>query len=69
MPLTEAFATDSIKDRQWRGFIRKSRLIDIPEDFVEIIEGISTFLGPVAKGLSSGQAFSGVWKSPGPWSS
>ena len=69
IPLTEAFATDSIKVRQWRGFIRKSRLIDIPEDFVEIIEGISTFLGPIAKGLSSVHAFKGVWKAPGPWAS
>lgn len=68
-PLTDTFASDATKAKQWQGFIRKSRLTDVPEDFGEIIKDIATFLGPVAKRLSAGHPFRDFWKAPGPWSS
>lgn len=67
-PLTGTFASDDTKARQWNGFLRKSRLTGVPEDFRKIIEDVSTFLGPVAISLSSDHTFRGLWKAPGPWS-
>jgi predicted nucleotidyltransferase component of viral defense system len=68
-PLTATFASDDTKAKQWQGFLRKSRLTGVPEDFKKIIEDVSTFLRPVANSLSTGQTFRYVWKAPGPWSS
>jgi hypothetical protein len=49
--LRNSFAEDPAKVAQWRGFIRKSRLTNVPQDFREVIETIAVFLGPVAKTL------------------
>ncbi len=68
-PLTDTFASDATKVKQWQGFLRKSRLTDVPEDFGKIIKDIATFLGPIAESLAAGHAFKGIWKTPGPWSS
>lgn len=67
--LTEVFAKDASKAVQWRGFIRKNRLANIPRSFEEIIEAIAAFIGPIAKSLAAGRPFRYTWKAPGPWSS
>jgi len=68
-PLTDTFASDVTKVKQWQGFIRKNRLTDVPEDFGKIIKDLATFLGPIAISLAAGHAFKRIWKAPGPWSS
>jgi len=65
--LTNAFAKDTTKATQWRGFLRKNRLVDVPQNLVEVTTGIATFLGPVAKNLAEGRIFKSTWKAPGPW--
>ncbi|MFX8685086.1 nucleotidyl transferase AbiEii/AbiGii toxin family protein, partial [Acinetobacter baumannii] len=35
--LTAAFANDSTKQSQWRGFLRKSRLTEAPQDLNDVI--------------------------------
>jgi len=65
--LTNSFAEDPAKVAQWRGFIRKSRLTNVPQDFGEVIETIGVFLGPVAKTLAAEKPFKAIWRSPGPW--
>jgi hypothetical protein len=65
--LTKAFAEDSAKAAQWRGFVRKSRLTDVPKNLTEVVTAIATFLGPIARNLSEGRTFKGTWKAPGPW--
>jgi hypothetical protein len=65
--LTNSFAEDPAKVAQWRGFIRKNRLTNVPQDFREVIEAIAVFLGPVAKTLAAKKPFEATWKSPGPW--
>ena len=65
--LTNAFSKDTAKATQWRGFLRKNRLVDVPQNLVEVTTGIATFLGPVAKNLAEGRIFKSTWKAPGPW--
>ena len=65
--LTTAFGEDSAKAAQWRGFVRKSRLKDVPKNFAEVVATIATFLGPIARHLSDGGPFKATWKAPGQW--
>lgn len=65
--LTAAFANDSIKQTQWKGFLRKSRIDIAPQDLPVVIEAIGAFLLPLAQALSAGREFSSAWRPPGPW--
>jgi len=65
--LTTTFANDPIKQMQWKGFLRKSRLGTAPQELPEIVEAIGQFLLPLASLLSSGQAISLTWSPKGPW--
>ncbi len=65
--LTNSFAEDPTKVAQWRGFIRKIRLTNVPQDFREVIEAISIFLRPIAERLAAGKPFEATWRAPGPW--
>ena len=65
--LTNSFAEDPAKIAQWRGFIRKIRLTNVPPDFGEVIEAISIFLRPIAERLAAEKPFEATWRAPGPW--
>jgi len=65
---TEIFYNDPLKNTQWRGFIRRNRLENIPQDFSEIIIAVTDFLRPIATALSANQNVSWKWIAPGPWS-
>ena len=65
--LTPVFAEEPGKESQWKGFIRKSRLQNAPQDLAEVIEGIATFLVPVIDSLARGKSFKGTWRACGPW--
>jgi predicted nucleotidyltransferase component of viral defense system len=65
--LTNSFAGDPAKVTQWRAFIRKNRLTNVPQDFGKVIKGIVAFLGPVAKTLAAKKPFEATWIAPGPW--
>ena len=65
--LTNAFAEDPAKVAQWRGFIRKNRLTNVPQDFGKVIKAIVVFLEPVAKTLAEKKPFEATWIAPGPW--
>ena len=67
VPLSETFSSDATKAAQWRGFIRKSRLTDTPQDFREIVGEIAAFLRPVVENLADGRSFKDYWKASGPW--
>jgi len=66
--LTDAFANDTTKAVQWRGFLRRNRLSGAPKDFMEVIISIDAFLKPMSERLAAGHVFNSVWKAPGPWS-
>ena len=65
--LTNEYAMEPARQTRWQGFVRMNRLLDAPESFVDIVEANEVFLGPVARALSAGKAFRGVWRAPGPW--
>jgi len=66
--LTSSFSEDPAKVSQWRGFIRKNRLTNAPQDFGKVIKAIGDFLGPVNEMVEAGKSFEANWKAPGPWS-
>lgn len=65
--LTKTFGGDTEKVAQWRGFVRKNRLTDVPQNLTEVVKAIATFLGPIAEELAEGRVFMATWKAPGPW--
>ncbi len=65
---TPEFAGDSVKQTQWRGFLRKSKLEIAPADLAETITSIREFLVPLTEALVAGQPFDMKWEPPGPWS-
>lgn len=65
--ITKTFCGDTEKAAQWRGFVRKNRLVNVPQNLVEVVTAIATFLGPIAKNLAEGRVFMATWKAPGPW--
>ena len=65
--LTDAFAAETGKQRQWQGFIRRNRILHAPDNLADVVTTIAAFLGPIAKALASGHAFEQIWQVPGPW--
>lgn len=65
--LTPAFATDPTKQSQWRAFLTKTRLTNVPDAFAEITNSLSDFLLPLAAAIEEERAFEQVWTPPGPW--
>ena len=68
LALTDAFAKDATKANQWRGFVRKNRLSEIPKDLPEVTASIGALLKPISESLATGKVFKSTWKAPGPWS-
>ena len=62
-----SFVQDRSKSRQWKGFIRKAKLVNVPENFEDVVEAVRVFLGPLTAALARGQSFHSTWYAPGPW--
>jgi predicted nucleotidyltransferase component of viral defense system len=62
-----SFGKDKDKNVQWQGFIRKTKLINAPESFEEVIAVVKLFLEPIAASLNKRHAFNSIWNAPGPW--
>lgn len=65
--LTPAFTASGNTEKQWTGFIRRSRLEDAPARLEEIREPLRQFLLPVAVALTEDRDFAAQWTAPGPW--
>jgi len=65
--LTPAFADDSAKQTQWKGFLKKSKLTDAPADLSAVVNAIAGFLVPVAAAICSKKKFDQVWVASGSW--
>ncbi len=61
------FSKDRLKIIQWRAFLEKSKLDAAPATFAEIIDGLRSFLQPIATALHKQRRFQAAWKTPGPW--
>ena len=65
--LGPSFGKDKDKNVQWQGFIRKTKLINAPESFEEVIAVVKLFLEHIAASLNKRHAFNSIWNAPGPW--
>ena len=65
--LTPTFGGDATKQTQWQGFLRKTRLKDLPTSLQSVIDELVLFLVPVAEAVKTGSTFNQVWTAPGPW--
>lgn len=65
--LTTAFGSDSSKQNQWKGFLRKANLDNIPKELQIIINDLHPFLSPIAEAIQAGSKFQQHWAAVGPW--
>jgi hypothetical protein len=63
--LTDEFAQDDQKNKQWRAFQRKNALE--PMALAEVIDGLRQFLLPVLTALVTGEGFGLQWRSGVGW--
>lgn len=63
--LTEAFAGEPGKERQWRAFIQQVEHLDL--DLQDMLDGLQTFLLPVLRATREGVEPPRTWPPGGPW--
>lgn len=49
---SDKFINDANKQTQWKAFIRKARLENVPDDFAEVVNVIHDFIQPVIKSIN-----------------
>lgn len=69
LALTEAFATDAQKTKQWAAFLKKGKLEPGGLTLAEVCVFLSQFLMPVSIATAAGTAFESHWPAGGPWKS
>ena len=62
-----SFGKDGDKNVQWQGFVRKTKLINAPQSFEEVIGAVKLFLEPLATSIVVRRGFNSNWTAPGPW--
>jgi predicted nucleotidyltransferase component of viral defense system len=65
--LTEAFAEDGAKQKQWKAFMSRVLKSSSATSLDEIRAAISPFLWPPLEALSDRSNFNRIWKARGPW--
>lgn len=65
--LKESLAGDPDKQVQWRGFLRKNRLLDTSSEFRIVVDRVCDFLEPVCNAAAAGGQFKRRWKTEGHW--
>ncbi len=63
----DRFANDPAKAAQWKAFVRRNLLGDVPTDFAAVVECVRDFLQPVALRVATGHPFDQHWPRRGPW--
>jgi hypothetical protein len=68
LALADEFASDAVKQRQWRALLRKLRLSDGSEaDLLAVVEDLRRFVARPLEAARVGTPFDYVWLAPGPW--
>lgn len=65
LSLTDQFALDEHKDRQWQAFQRKNKLEATP--LPQLIAELRDFLLPVLAAVSSGDDYQALWRAGAGW--
>ena len=58
---TERYFQDEEKLQQWRGFVRKSKVSDVPKDLSHIAGEIKIFIQPVLVSIVHNEVFNKTW--------
>jgi len=61
------FFEDSVKQTQWKAFVRKSKLTGAPDAFAVLVQKNREFLEPLCQMIASDRSPSGHWNPGGPW--
>ena len=69
LALTAEFATDEVKQKQWRAFIRKGKLQSKERDLTQVVLLLHDFLMPVVGAMLEGGEFHQVWSIDLQWHS
>ena len=64
---TETFASDASKMAQWKAFVRRVRVTDMPQEFTGVMKPIRAFVQPIIAALAEGRDFDHRWSPGGPW--
>ncbi|MCJ7617583.1 MAG: nucleotidyl transferase AbiEii/AbiGii toxin family protein, partial [Desulfobacterales bacterium] len=64
---TDEFRKDTVKQTQWKAFIRKSKPDMISDKLNDVIEEIALFILPIIKALNNGSTTEMQWKKNGSW--
>ncbi len=65
--LSSEFGSDASKQMQWKGFLRKTKLVGLPTTLQVVIDDVGSFLLPLAKAIESRSVFAQRWVALGPW--
>lgn len=66
--LSDAFASDPAKEKQWQAFVRRSRFDTAPADLNDAVANVSAFVGPVLTATTNDAAYPANWKPGRGWS-
>jgi hypothetical protein len=66
--LTDAFATDAARERQWRAFLDRQPPQPEPGTLLDVVTEIRAFLLPTFEAAKSEDAPAATWAPGGPWS-
>jgi predicted nucleotidyltransferase component of viral defense system len=67
LALTQAFAEIQAKQTQWKAFLRRTSVEELPADLSRVVADIGAFLLPALKSLAARGSFLQTWTAPGPW--
>ena len=67
LALTDEFARDSVKQAQWRGFVRKGQLTSPDIELEEIVVRLRVFLEPVLVAVREKVPFKKSWEPSKEW--
>jgi predicted nucleotidyltransferase component of viral defense system len=65
--LSKAFAEDGEKQKQWKAFISKNNVHNIPDSLEIVINAINEFLFPVIQAVFASERFRKTWKAGQMW--
>jgi hypothetical protein len=65
--LTETFAKDDTKQKQWEAFRRRSGLVNKVGELEEVIAELSAFLSALLAAAVSAEDYRTTWEAGGPW--
>jgi predicted nucleotidyltransferase component of viral defense system len=67
LAFTDEFSSDRAKQAQWRAFLRRSRLEDMPHALRDVVLLLEGFLMGPARAVARQDDFNSAWPPGGPW--